>query len=176
MHELPNTTTPASANIQAPATIGTSANFSQDLDEDLCMTFSIFLVFMIAECKEFNRNVVIAEIAVGERKGSIVFIPRIPLQPNNAEQCPIQFTRRQFPVRICFAMTINKAQGQTLNRVGIYLPQPAFSHGQIYVGMSRATTATNIRIQILPSNNKPLSSHQTKNIVYSELLAEAQCD
>lgn len=127
-------------------------------------------------CKEFNRHLITAEISVGERKGSIVFIPRIPLQPNNADQYPVQFTRRQFPVRICFAMTINKAQGQTLNRVGIYLPQPAFSHGQIYVGMSRATTATNIKVQILPSSNKALSSHETKNIVYTELLAEAECE
>ena len=33
---------------------------------------------------------------------------------------------RQFPVRVAFAMTINKAQGQTLQRVGVYLPQPCF--------------------------------------------------
>lgn len=49
VHELPRTASPASADIQGPAKIGTSANFSQDLDEDLCMTFTTFLVFIIAK-------------------------------------------------------------------------------------------------------------------------------
>ena len=34
-------------------------------------------------------------------------------------------------------MTANKSQGQTLSRVGIYLKQDYFGHGQLYVAMSR---------------------------------------
>ena len=34
-------------------------------------------------------------------------------------------------------MTINKSRGQTLNRVGLYLPEPCFAHGQLYVVFSR---------------------------------------
>ena len=34
-------------------------------------------------------------------------------------------------------MTINKAQGATLTRVGIFLNDPVFSHGQLYVALSR---------------------------------------
>ena len=34
-------------------------------------------------------------------------------------------------------MTIHKAQGQTLERVGVFLPSPCFSHGQLYVAASR---------------------------------------
>ena len=41
-----------------------------------------------------------------------------------------KLTRIQFPVRLCFAMTINKSQGQTLTKAGIYLADPCFGHGQ----------------------------------------------
>jgi len=47
-------------------------------------------------------------------------------------------------------MTVNKSQGQTIPNVGVYLPAPVFSHGQLYVAMSRATLRTNIKILALP--------------------------
>ena len=47
-------------------------------------------------------------------------------------------------------MTINKSQGQTIPNVGVYLPAPVFSHGQLYVAMSRTTSRTNIKILALP--------------------------
>lgn len=72
-------------------------------------------------CRAFEKHMIIAEIAVSEHKGDITFIPHIPLQPSDPKLYAVKFTRRQFPVRPCFAMTINKAQGQTLNIVGIYL-------------------------------------------------------
>jgi hypothetical protein len=43
-------------------------------------------------------------------------------------------------------MTVNKSQGQTIPNVGVYLPASVFSHGQLYVAMSRATVRTNIKI------------------------------
>jgi ATP-dependent DNA helicase PIF1 len=42
---------------------------------------------------------------------------------------PFTLRRRQFPVRPTFGMTINKAQGQTLKMVDIFLPKPVFTHG-----------------------------------------------
>ena len=47
-------------------------------------------------------------------------------------------------------MTVNKSQGQTIPNVGVYLPAPVFSHGQLYVAMSRATSRMNIKILALP--------------------------
>ncbi|KAG5546078.1 hypothetical protein RHGRI_018302 [Rhododendron griersonianum] len=97
-------------------------------------------------CRKLHKHVIMAEIAVGEHQGDIVFIPRISLQPTDAKLYPVQFTRRQFPVRLCFAMTINKAQGQTLDIVGVNLQEPVFSHGQLYVALSRATAASKIKV------------------------------
>ena len=59
---------------------------------------------------------------------------------------PFQFERKQFSVRLSFAMTVNKAQGQTIPNVGVYLPEPVFSHGQLYVALSRATARSNVKI------------------------------
>ena len=61
------------------------------------------------------------------RGGRVVLLPRIDLYPEPGVY-PFEWCRRQFPVRPAFAMTINKAQGQTLTRVGVYLERPCFSH------------------------------------------------
>jgi ATP-dependent DNA helicase PIF1 len=98
----------------------------------------------------FQRNTIDAEIIVGQHAGKRVFLPRIPLCPFDDEMFPFQFKRKQFPIRLSFAMTVNKSQGQTIPNVGVYLPAPVFSHGQLYVAMSRATSRTNIKILVLP--------------------------
>jgi ATP-dependent exoDNAse (exonuclease V) alpha subunit len=77
-------------------------------------------------------------------------------------------------------MTVNKAQGQTIPNVGVYLPEPVFSHGQLYVALSRATARSNIRILAMPPAEKDVSKGNrkkkptkdifTKNIVYKEVL------
>ena len=77
---------------------------------------------------------------------------------------PFTLRRRQFPVRPCFAMSTNKAQGQTLEFVGIYLPDHVFTHGQLYVAFSRVTRSSAVAVYV---NNK---EGFTKNIVYNEVL------
>ena len=63
-------------------------------------------------------------------------IPRITLTPSNTT-LPFNLHRRQFPVKLAFAMTINKSQGQRFSHVGISLQRPVFAHGQLYVALSR---------------------------------------
>ncbi|KAL6634793.1 hypothetical protein ACP70R_027464 [Stipagrostis hirtigluma subsp. patula] len=122
----------------------------------------------------FMRNAIDAEIVLGQHAGKRVFLPRIPLCPSDDEMFPFKFKRKQFPVRLSFAMTINKAQGQTIPHVGVYLPDPVFSHGQLYVALSRATSRNNIKILAVPDNkndNQSMSTGTfTKNIVYKEVL------
>lgn len=126
-------------------------------------------------CRDFKDHVICAEIAVGDHKGDMVFIPRIPLQPSDQQKFPVQFTRTQYPIKLCFAMTINKAQGQTLEEVGIYLREPVFSHEQLYVTFSRATTAAAVKVLSTSRNETDEKICATRNVVYRELLAHAQC-
>uniref|UniRef100_A0A803L9N6 ATP-dependent DNA helicase n=1 Tax=Chenopodium quinoa TaxID=63459 RepID=A0A803L9N6_CHEQI len=116
-------------------------------------------------CKAFFPNVIDAEIIDGHRCGERVFIPRIPLQPSATDKYPFRFTRKQFPINLSFAMTINKSQGQKLDRVGIYLPQPFFSHGQLYVALSRAKKSKHVQILIKPTTDELDGWKRTKNVV-----------
>lgn len=121
-------------------------------------------------CKALRRNVIQAEIGIGDFTGKSVFLHRIPLQPPSDDRYPVAFKRTQFPIRLSFAMTINKAQGQTLDHVGIYLKEPVFSHGQLYVALSRAKKASSVKVLIkAPFFDENNISH-TKNIVYKEVL------
>ena len=80
--------------------------------------------------KRLQSNVINAEICTGRHSGKHVLIPRIALTPSN-NIFPFTLRRRQFPGRAASAMTINKSQGQTLDAVGLFLPEPVFTHGQL---------------------------------------------
>ncbi|XP_012853866.1 PREDICTED: uncharacterized protein LOC105973391 [Erythranthe guttata] len=115
-----------------------------------------------------GTHVLSCKVLSGKNTSDVVFIPRMTLVPSNST-LPIKFQRRQFPLMISFAMTINKSQGQTLSHVGLYLPRPVFSHGQLYVALSRVKSRSGIKI-LIKSESGGLSS-STSNIVYKERLS-----
>uniref|UniRef100_A0A0A9ASL3 DNA helicase Pif1-like 2B domain-containing protein n=1 Tax=Arundo donax TaxID=35708 RepID=A0A0A9ASL3_ARUDO len=59
----------------------------------------------------FQKNAIDAEIIVGQHAEKRIFLPRIPLCPSDDEMFPFQFKRKKFPVRLSFAMMVNKSQG-----------------------------------------------------------------
>jgi ATP-dependent exoDNAse (exonuclease V) alpha subunit len=84
----------------------------------------------------------------------------------SSEENPIPLKRRQFPVHLAFAMTINKAQGQSVKYVGLNLRTPVFSHGQLYVALSRCTHPERV-YAIFPEHEQ---GSNTTNVVYTEVL------
>ncbi|KAG3237939.1 hypothetical protein PI124_g17085 [Phytophthora idaei] len=81
---------------------------------------------------ELKPHVIHATIMTGERQGQHVLIPRIVfISDGEAREFPFRLRRKQFPVQPAFAMTINKAQGQTVQNLRLYLSTPCFSHGQL---------------------------------------------
>ena len=117
--------------------------------------------------KVHKNHLLECTIVGGEHNNRTVLIPRITLRPKDRE-FPFEWSRRQFPVRVAFAMTINKSQGQTLQNVGVWLNEPCFAHGQLYVCISRVGSPSCIKFAIRQAEGRP--PNMTRNVVYREVL------
>ena len=108
--------------------------------------------------KTLMPHVLEATIITGNYKGDDVFIPLIPTIPSDL---PFDFKRLQLPAKMSLAMSINKAQGQSLKVVELNLSEPyaCFSHGQLYVGCSRVANDNNL-------HSLTNRTEKTENIVY----------
>ncbi|XP_057456013.1 uncharacterized protein LOC130747178 [Lotus japonicus] len=116
---------------------------------------------------EMGKYVLEGKVISGTNAGKRVAIPRLTLTPSD-RRIPFKFQRRQFPIVFSFAMTINKSQGQSLKSVGLYLPKPVFSHGQLYVAFSRVTHRKGLKILICDGDDN--NSNSTSNVVYKEVF------
>ncbi|PNX74041.1 ATP-dependent DNA helicase PIF1, partial [Trifolium pratense] len=114
-----------------------------------------------------GKTVLEGKVISGSNIGDKVFIPRLSLTPSDL-RIPFKFQRKQFPLTVSFAMTINKSQGQSLKHVGVYLPTSVFSHGQLYVAISRVTSRNGLKI--LLTNDDEEDTNVTSNVVYREVF------
>ncbi|KAK9074748.1 hypothetical protein SSX86_003066 [Deinandra increscens subsp. villosa] len=115
-----------------------------------------------------GKHVIEAEVISGSNLGFRTFLPRISMSPSD-KSIPFKFQRRQFLISICFGMTINKSQGQSLSKVGLYLKNPCFSHGQLYVALSRVKSRSGLKVLILDEDERV--TNQTRNVVYKSVFS-----
>jgi len=88
--------------------------------------------------KSFSRYTVQVQLLTGPRKRSIVLLPRVTFSVSESNSgLPFDFVRTQFPITLAYCVTVHKAQGQTLQRIGLYFSGETFAHGQLYVALSR---------------------------------------
>uniref|UniRef100_A0A8R1IC92 ATP-dependent DNA helicase n=1 Tax=Caenorhabditis japonica TaxID=281687 RepID=A0A8R1IC92_CAEJA len=117
-------------------------------------------VVMIGNIWTFKRKCILYSFAIGSNKGKDTFVPRITCYED--KNLPFHLKRTQFPVKLAFAISINKAQGQSFGRVRLYLPEDVFAHGQTYVALSRARSKNELFIKS--------TSERLFNVVYKEIL------
>ncbi|XP_029633894.1 ATP-dependent DNA helicase PIF1-like [Octopus sinensis] len=112
--------------------------------------------------EELLDNLKVARINRTAFRNEITTIPRITMNLSEGEDIPLQ--RSQFPVQSCFAMTIHKAQGQTMDNVLIEVERPVIQHGQLYVALSRGRRKENVRVFLKDTQS-------TKNVVIKSFLS-----
>lgn len=93
--------------------------------------------------KNLSNNLIEATIFTGKYVEENVIIPKIPLVLLDYH---FQLKRLQYPARVCYAMTINKAQERSLEMAGMDLRANCFSHGQLCVASSRVSSSNNLVI------------------------------
>ena len=131
--------------------------------------------------EQLTENLIKAR-RIGGGENSIVLIPRIPTISKDTDGTFVSFKRVQFPVLLAYYLTINRAQGQSLDVAGLELPQSVFTHGQLYVGWSRCGDPNKLFIfanqdefenvrHLLPLGETKV---YTRNIVYKEIFSHTR--
>ena len=126
-----------------------------------------------------QTNIIQLKILTGRMKRKLILLPRFDFYHESTDDgISLRLRRRQFPIRPAFVMRINKSQGLTFKKVGIYLDRPIFTNGQLYVAFSRLSNFQSLHVVIKPINKvqgpfnfRPgVIDHCSYNVVYKEIL------
>ncbi|OWZ08497.1 Helitron helicase [Phytophthora megakarya] len=114
---------------------------------------------------DLKDHVIHATVMPGEHRGQHVLIPRIVfISDNDASEFPFRLRRKQFPVQPAFAMTINKAEGQTAQYFGLYLAT------HLYVALSRVSERSSFKTLIENSKAEEDGGMYIENIAYRQIF------
>jgi ATP-dependent exoDNAse (exonuclease V) alpha subunit len=128
-----------------------------------------------------NSRVIITKICPQKKT---IHVQTIEDEPKHAIICRIRFniklpmyesfeiTRIQFPLKLAYAITINKSQGQTLSKVLLDVRDAPFAHGHLYVALSRITLYKNIKIYCA-ADDINLHGVLINNVVYAKIIETA---
>ena len=109
----------------------------------------------------------------------VVFVPRMRFKFNMRSKSSYHMTRVQFPLRLCYAMSVNKSQGQSFERALLDATVPSFTHGHAYVAMSRIRMFSEIRLIVNsdhvftyedPDSTVPRTAPMIVNVVYPTVI------
>ena len=110
----------------------------------------------------------------------ILILPRIPMTSSAGTKLPFILTRLQFPIKVAYALTINRSQSQTFTgKCGILVPKSVWCHGQIYVMFSRSGNPDNIFVwanqdeftDLIQADKLQSGKKYLRNVVYTEVLS-----
>jgi hypothetical protein len=121
------------------------------------------------QVQHLHQNLIDCLILTGPARGNTISLPRIMLTDSRSPDTVV-LRRKQFPVSLAYAMTIDKSQGQSLQRVGIALDTPCFAHGQLYTALSRCRDPSSLALYV-PEGQ--LWGRKVKNVVWKEVFPQS---
>ena len=122
--------------------------------------------------KSKTRNLLVVTPLSG---GDDILVPRVPMECTESK-LGIPFIRRQFPILLAYYLTLNRSQGQTLDTVGIELPESVFSHGHVYVGAARTGDPDKLHFYADQTEYEDIAAEleegktYVRNVVWPEML------
>ena len=126
----------------------------------------------LVQILHIGRAVIKVRVLTGKKQ--VVLIPRMKFSFTLKYGRSFNITRTQFPLCLAYAMSVNKSQGQTKNRILQDARIEAFAHGQTYVARSRVTDRRNIKVYITKEqleNVDGVDCPVIVNVVYPQTLS-----
>ena len=127
--------------------------------------------YIVKEIRKYSLE--LEKLDTNGDENDILQLPRICMN-KEFDDMPLTMKRLQFPIKLAFAVTFHRSQGQSVEHCGILLPKDIWTHGQIYVAFSRCGNPHNIHVwaeqeQFKNMNFEP-TKRMVKNVVYPEVL------